>query len=59
MGKGQYYTLLWKAIARVCRGHTSTTAHDRAGAAMCWVKGIRPPQPEQIHADGNGTLFLG
>ena len=27
------------------------------GAAMCWIKGIRPPQPEQIHADG--TLFLG
>ena len=25
-------------------------------AAMCWVERVRPPQPEQIHADG--TLFL-
>jgi len=25
-------------------------------AAMCRVERVRPPQPEQIHADG--TLFL-
>ena len=52
-GVGPYHGLWW------------TDAHDPAhrrdpdimgDAAICWVKGIRPPQPEQIDADGT-TFF--
>jgi hypothetical protein len=36
--------------------HRITDRDTMGDAAICWVKGILPPQPEKIDADG--TLFF-
>jgi len=49
-----YHGLWWTYALDPAHRRDPDTMGD---AAMCWVEGIRPPQPEQIHA--YGTLFLG
>jgi hypothetical protein len=53
-GVGLYYGLWWSYAHDPAHRCDPDTMGD---AAICWVKGIRPPQPEKIDADGT-TFFL-
>ena len=52
-GVGLYHGLWWSYAHDPAHRRDPDTMGD---AAICWVKAIRPPQPEKIDADG--TLFF-
>ena len=53
-GVGLYHGLWWSYAHDPAHRRDRDTMGD---AAICWVKGIRPPQPEKIDADGT-TFFV-
>ena len=48
-GVGLYHGLWWSYALDPADRRDPDTMGD---AAICWVNGIRPPQPEKIDADG-------
>ena len=47
--RGPYLRLWWTYALDPAHLRDPDTMGD---AAMCWVEGIRPPQPEKIDTDG-------